>query len=34
MMMFEAILLNMVVRSERIFHWHWKEENIEHVEGV
>ena len=34
MMMFEAILLNMVVRSERILHWNWKEENIEHVEGV
>ena len=27
----EAILLNMVIRSEGVLHWHWKEENIEHV---
>ena len=23
----EAILLNMVIRLNRILHWHWKEEN-------
>ena len=31
MMMIEVILKSMVVRSKRILHWHWKEENIEHV---
>ena len=31
MMMIEVILVNMVVRSKIILHWHWKEENIEHV---
>ena len=30
-MMKEDTLLNMVVRSKRILHWHWKEKNIEHV---
>ena len=31
MMMIDVILLHMVIRSEGILHWHWKEENIEHV---